>query len=101
MSKLGQRLIQAAREAADFAEGKSSPRMRVHEPVDVRALRTRLGMTRARFSESFGIPERTLQDWEQGRRGPDMSSRVLLRTINRNPDLVREAAKEELGAEMV
>jgi putative transcriptional regulator len=57
-------------------------------------------MTRARFSESFGIPERTLQDWEQGRRGPDMSSRVLLRTINRNPDLVREAAKEELGAEM-
>jgi putative transcriptional regulator len=95
MSRLGQRLIQAAQEAAAFAEGKAVPGLKVYEPVDVRALRTKLGMSRDAFAHDFGIPKRTLQDWEQGRRGMDRSSRVLIRAISKNPDLVREAAREE------
>jgi len=65
----------------------------VHEPtpVDVQALRARLKMSQARCARAFGLPKRTVQDWEQGRRQPEGAARVLLKVIEREPDAVRRA----------
>ncbi len=36
----------------------------------IRELRENIGLTRKEFSEHIGIPVRTLEDWEAGRRTP-------------------------------
>ncbi len=36
----------------------------------ITTLRKQVGMTRKAFSEHIGIPVRTLEDWEAGRRTP-------------------------------
>jgi putative transcriptional regulator len=93
MSKAGERILKAAREALAIAEGKLREGFIVHEPtpVDVKALRARLKMSQDRFARAFGLPKRTVQDWEQGRRQPEGAARVLLKVIEREPDAVRRA----------
>lgn len=36
----------------------------------IRELRTKTGMNRREFSEFYGIPLRTMEEWESGRRVP-------------------------------
>ena len=57
----------------------------------IRALRKRLKLSRQKFADHFGLDARALQDWEQGRRVPDRSARVLLTVIDREPDAVVRA----------
>lgn len=38
--------------------------------TEIKKLRTACGMTQQAFSDYFGIPKRTLEDWEAGRRKP-------------------------------
>lgn len=38
--------------------------------MTIKELRTASGMTQKQFSEYFGIPKRTLEDWEYGNRKP-------------------------------
>lgn len=38
--------------------------------MDIKYLRAKTGMSRAKFYEAFGVPERTLEDWENGKRTP-------------------------------
>lgn len=44
----------------------------LHEPHvrTIKELRTACDMTQKEFSEYFGIPKRTIEDWEAGRRKP-------------------------------
>src|SRR5260370_25977537 len=74
MSKLGKRLINAAKSAQAIAKGEADPKTyRVHVPahLDVRAIRTKLKMSQNAFAARFGILPSTLRDWEQNRRHPD------------------------------
>lgn len=57
----------------------------------IRALRKRLKLSRRQFAQRFGLDVRAVQDWEQGRRVPDRSARVLLTVIDREPDAVERA----------
>ncbi|MDO4619828.1 MAG: helix-turn-helix domain-containing protein, partial [Lachnospiraceae bacterium] len=44
----------------------------------IRALRAETGLSRKLFSEKYGIPLRTIEDWESGRRKPpEYISRLL------------------------
>jgi len=36
----------------------------------IRELRDKTGLSRKKFSEKYGIPVRTLEEWESGRRTP-------------------------------
>ena len=38
--------------------------------MGIKSLRTSSGMTQAAFAELLGIPIRTIEDWESGRRKP-------------------------------
>ena len=62
---------------------------RVSTKYKVRLLRRALKMTRAEFATAFGIPERTLQHWEQGTRDPDEASLSYLAVIAEMPERVR------------
>ncbi len=94
MSKLGKRLLRAAKEARSIARGEAkSSTYRVHLPrdIDVQSIRKQLGLSQAEFSARFGIPAGTLRDWEQGRRVPDGPARVLLKVIEHDPKAVERA----------
>lgn len=43
-------------------------------------IRSRTGLTQARFAEKYGIPKRTLESWEMGTREPP---RYVLRLLER------------------
>jgi putative transcriptional regulator len=60
----------------------------VPEQVDVKAIRKRLKMTQARFSDTFGFSLDAVKHWEGGRRTPESSARAFLTVIDKNPGAV-------------
>ena len=93
-SRVARDIISGLREAVAFARGEISLPVRmvnVPEPVDVRALRSKLGLSQSEFASRYGISLRTLQEWEQGRTSPDSAVRAYLTVIERNPLAVIEA----------
>lgn len=73
--------------------GGAEEGFRVHVPqeVNVRGIRTALGMTQARFSSAFGFSLDAVKHWEGGRRIPEASARAYLTVIARNPRAVISA----------
>jgi putative transcriptional regulator len=93
MSKLGTRLIKAAKEARAIVRGELKNGFVVHVPdeVDVKALRRKLKCSQSEFSRRFGLAIDAVQDWEQHRRTPDRTARIYLTVIAREPRAVRRA----------
>jgi putative transcriptional regulator len=58
---------------------------------DVRALRTRLGLSQAAFAARFGFSVDAIRQYESRRRVPTGPARTLLRVIAREPDAVTRA----------
>lgn len=63
----------------------------VPDPVDVKAIRSKLGLSQSEFSKRYGFSVRTLQDWELGRTKPPSAARAYLIVIDRRPDAVLKA----------
>jgi putative transcriptional regulator len=83
-------------EAVAYARGEADERRyRVHVPerIDVKAIRTRLGMTQEEFALPFGFSVNTLRHWEQGKRQPEGPTRAYLLVIDRAPEAVRKALR--------
>ena len=59
--------------------------------VDVKRIRSQARMSQAEFARAFCINLRTLQEWEQGRRKPDATTRAYLAVIARNRKAVLDA----------
>lgn len=79
-------------EAVEIAEGKVKPaRVYAPEDIDVRAIRGRLGLSQVAFAARFGFSPATVRDWEQHRRRPEASARVLLKVIDHEPEAVERA----------
>jgi putative transcriptional regulator len=94
MSTLGKRLIKSAKNARKIARGEANPasfQVHIPEALDVQKIRRTLGLSQEAFALRFGIPAATLRDWEQKRRAPEVSARILLKVIEKNPDAVTEA----------
>jgi putative transcriptional regulator len=70
----------------------------VHVPdVDVREVRTKMGLSQAQFATKFGFPPATLRNWEQGRSRPDAPTRVLLAVIAKHPEAVEDVLCKASG----
>jgi putative transcriptional regulator len=97
---LAQDLIEALGEAVAHAEGRLDLPARAYTPpaVDVRAIRKRFALSRAKFAARFVLDPRAIQDWEQGRRSPDRTARILLKVIERQPEVVEDVLKDGLAA---
>jgi putative transcriptional regulator len=65
----------------------------VHVParVNVKKIRTRLGLSQESFAQTYGFALSAVRDWEQGRRQPERSARILLRVVEREPEAVTRA----------
>jgi len=100
MTGLGKRVLKAMDEAIAIARGDLDPSTyRVHVPpsIDVKTVRRKTRLTQADFSARFGVPLATLRDWEQKRRAPEGSARVLLTVIDREPEAVERALASASG----
>ncbi len=98
MSTIGQEITQGLREAVDYSRGQASGfrarEVQIPDTVDVRDVRGKLRMTQREFARRFGFSVYSVRNWEQGRRKPDGSARILLTIIAREP----EAALRALSA---
>jgi putative transcriptional regulator len=65
---------------------------RVVNVPSVASIRERTGLSQARFAELLGVPVRTLQEWEQGRRAPSGAARTLLMVAAKSPEALLRVA---------
>jgi putative transcriptional regulator len=95
MSKRAYEKIKAGLESAkaylDGAADKSKYRVHVPEAVDVRKIRRRLGLSQEAFAQKYGFALSAVRDWEQGRRRPERSARILLKIVDKEPEAVSRA----------
>jgi len=95
MSKAFQSIKRGMGEAIEFAKGKPSKAV-VHEfdSVDIKDIRSRVGMTQEEFAMAFGISISTLRHWERGDRSPTGPARVLLNIMVKEPKAVLRALSQ-------
>ena len=78
---VGARIIEGLEQAIAWTRGENEDvrvtLVQVPE-VDIREVRTKMGLSQAQFATKFGFPPATLRNWEQGRSRPDAPTRVLL-----------------------
>ena len=81
-------------DAVGIAEGnadQSTYRLHVPAEIDVKAIRAREGLSQDAFAARYGFSPASIKQWEQKRRKPDPSARVLLTVIEREPEAVMRA----------
>jgi putative transcriptional regulator len=96
MSEAAGSIRRGLQEAVAFAKGQVSKKgYRVHIParVDVKEIRSRLGLTQQAFAARFGFSINTLRHWEQGKRVPEGPTRAYLLVIARAPRAVQKALR--------
>jgi putative transcriptional regulator len=54
--------------------------------------RLKSGLTQAQFAALLGVSQRTLEQWEQGRRAPSGAAKTLIRVAELHPEVLREIA---------
>jgi len=94
---VGESIIEGLQQAIAWTRGENDDvrvtRVAVPE-VNVREVRTRMGLSQAQFSTKFGFPPATLRNWEQGRSRPDAPTRVLLAVIAKHPEAVEDVLRK-------
>jgi putative transcriptional regulator len=57
----------------------------------VKKIRQRLGLSQEAFAQTYGFALSAVRDWEQGRRKPERSARILLKIVEKEPAAVTRA----------
>lgn len=81
------------REAISHRKGETTLPSRLVDPMPagrVQGIRRRVAKTTKEFERRFGVPARTIEGWEQGRK-VDVAARVLLTVIEKDPEAVERA----------
>ena len=87
-----ERMMDGLNDVEAFLAGEQEGfKAHVPQEVDVKAIRNGLGMTQARFSDTFGFSLDAIKHWEGGRRTPEAPARTLLTVIDKNPTAVLTA----------
>ena len=88
-------LQQSVKEGGAILRGrrKASRVFHVDDP-DVRTVRLAYRLSQTRFAALMGISPGTLRNWEQGRRKPEGSARILLRIVARHPEAVLDVVSK-------
>lgn len=93
MGKAFDRIRAGLEDAINYGKGNTKDR-RVHQKnvpgVNVLSIRRRTGLTQDQFSTKYGFKLASVRNWEQGRRQPERSARLLLMVIEKHPEVVEE-----------
>ena len=89
-SRVGDDLVAAFEEMAKHLRGEIELEaydlsVSAMTPVQIKAIRLKVASSTKEFERLFGIPARTMESYEQGRRKLDGAMRALLRIIDREP----------------
>lgn len=60
--------------------------------ADVVRVRTKLNLSQPVFARRFRTEAKTIANWEQGRSRPNAQAAILLRLVDRHPELLDEIA---------
>jgi putative transcriptional regulator len=92
--ELFQELLQSVKEGGEILQGrrKAARAFHVGEP-DVREVRRAYRLSQPKFAALMGISAATLRNWEQGRRKPEGSARILLRIVAKHPEAVLDVVR--------
>jgi putative transcriptional regulator len=92
MSEFFESIKKGLTEAVDYSKG-NCPKAVIHNftPVDVKNIRSNLGMSQPEFASAFGISVSTLRHWERGDRTPHGPALVLLNVVAKEPEAVLSA----------
>lgn len=96
-TKLERDLLEAANamlahERGELGKGNAEAIIyNVPENVDVRVIRNELHLTQEQFAHLIGSSVHAVRHWENGRRIPDSTARILLQVLHYNPTAVLEA----------
>lgn len=99
MTKLGKRLIAAAKEARAIARGEADPatyNIYIPTKIDVKAMRREMHLSQEQFAHRFGFSPARIRDWEQGRSRPDGAVRAYLLVIKRERRAVERALEKQM-----
>ncbi len=101
-SRVGDDLVEAFEEMAKHLRGEIQ--LHAHEtpggamtPARIKAIRLKVASSTKEFERLFGVPARTMEAYEQGRRNLDGAMRALLWIIDREP----KAALKALTAQRI
>ena len=79
-------LMDSVKEMDAITKGKKKPgHVRQFKEPEVKAIREMTGLSQARFATLIGVSNRTLENWEQGRRHPTGPAKALLRIVEQDP----------------
>ena len=95
-AELFNELKESIRQMKAIEKGELAPtRVRVINPEnEVAQARMQLGMTQEAFAKLLDTPVGTMRGWEQGRRQPPPSAKVLMRVATKYPEQVLECAED-------
>ena len=88
-------LEESVREAGRHARGEldvAAGAVHARGMPNARAIREAQGLTQTAFAAALGVPVKTLQNWEQGRRRPEGAAVTLLRVAAAHPEVLLELA---------
>ena len=94
MTKFGEALLEGLHEVAAWQRSEIALQVRkapVMSAARIKAIRKSVSSSSRDFAQRFGVPARTVDGWEQGRRRPDPAAVALLRVIESNAKAVEEA----------
>jgi len=95
MNAAGKSILAGLQDALAYAQGETAHghthTVQVPAVVDVKAIRTRLGLTQSAFARRYGFQLDSIRNWEQGKRQPEGPARLLLVVIDKEPDAVQRA----------
>ena len=88
-------IMQGLEEAVAYNKGKIKARTQTifispvpdFEAVEIKNIRTRLGMTQVLFAGFMGVSSKTVEAWEAGRNMPDGPARRILSMLQADPEL--------------
>lgn len=99
--KLFQDLLESVKQAGEIKRGELEPAranlVKNSGMPDTLAIRESMTLSRAQFAYLLGVPVRTVEGWEQGRRKPTGSARTLLLVAAKHPKIVLETVQESLS----
>jgi len=94
---IGKKVLSALHEIIEHEQGlKTKVRVstvRIDDEVDVRAIREAMDLSQQKFADLYGLPVATVQNWESGRRKPELAAKLLLKVIRKSPDVVATAIR--------
>jgi putative transcriptional regulator len=90
-------IAEGMQEALAVARGEAEPyKLHVPAEIDVKAIRSKTGLSQKDFAQTFGFGIDQLKQWEQCRTRPVQAMRAYLLLINARPVEMVKALRELL-----